>query len=83
MYQDAAGRTKCKMYDDVVTVSHLDEYLAVTETHVTNTFALAELQPAVFAVPKGRTATSTRARSAWSTELTAQATTPASPATTA
>ena len=39
MYQDAAGQTECKMCH-VVNVSHLYEYLAVTETHVTGAFAL-------------------------------------------
>ena len=40
MYQDAAEQTKCKVCD-VVNVSHLYEYLAVTENHVTDDFALA------------------------------------------
>ena len=40
MYQDAAGKTECKVCD-VVKVSHLYEYLAVTENHVTDDFALA------------------------------------------
>ena len=40
IYQAAAEQTKCKVCD-VVNVSHLYEYLAVTETHVTNDFALA------------------------------------------
>ena len=40
MYQDAAGKTECKVSDDV-NVSHLYEYLAVTENHVTDDFALA------------------------------------------
>ena len=40
MYQDAAGKTECKV-SDVVNVSHLYEYLAVTENHVTDDFALA------------------------------------------
>jgi hypothetical protein len=39
MYQDAAGKTECKVSDDV-NVSHLYEYLAVTENHVTDDFAL-------------------------------------------
>ncbi len=39
-YQEAAGKTKCKVCD-VVNVSHLYEYLAVTEIHVTGDFALA------------------------------------------
>ena len=40
MYQDAAEQTGCEVCD-VVNVSHLYEYLAVTENHVTNAFALA------------------------------------------
>lgn len=40
MYQDAAGKTECKVSDDV-NVSHLYEYLAVTENHVIDDFALA------------------------------------------
>ena len=40
MYQDAAEQTECKVCD-VVNVSHLYEYLAVTENHVTDDFALA------------------------------------------
>ena len=40
MYQDAAEQTECKVRD-VVNVSHLYEYLAVTENHVTDDFALA------------------------------------------
>ena len=40
MYQDAGGKTDCKVSDDV-NVSHLYEYLAVTENHVTDDFALA------------------------------------------
>ena len=40
MYQEAAGKTKCKVCD-VVNVSHLYEYLAVTKIHVTGDFALA------------------------------------------
>ena len=39
-YQDAAEQTECKVCD-VVNVSHLYEYLAVTENHVTDDFALA------------------------------------------
>ena len=41
MYQEAAEKTKCKVCD-VVNVSHLYEYLAMTENHVTDDFALAE-----------------------------------------
>ena len=40
MYQDAAEQTECKVCD-VVNVSHLYEYLAVTENHVTDDFALS------------------------------------------
>ena len=40
MYQDAAEQTGCKVRD-VVNVSHLYKYLAVTENHVTDEFALA------------------------------------------
>ena len=40
MYQDTDGKPECKMCD-VVNVSHLYEYLAVTENHVTDDFALA------------------------------------------
>ena len=40
IYPEAAGKTKCKVCD-VVNVSHLYEYLAVTEIHVTDDFALA------------------------------------------
>ena len=40
MYPEAAGKTKCKVCD-VVNVSHLYEYLAVTANHVTDDFALA------------------------------------------
>ena len=39
MYQDAAEQTECKVCD-VVNVSHLYEYMAVTEDHVTGDFAL-------------------------------------------
>ena len=40
MYPGAAGKTECKVCD-VVNVSHLYEYLAVTETHVTGDVTLA------------------------------------------
>ena len=40
MYQDAAEQIECKVCD-VVNVSHLYEYLAVTENHVSDDFALA------------------------------------------
>ena len=40
MYQDAAGKTECKVCGIFVNVSHLYEYLAVTEDHVTGEFAL-------------------------------------------
>jgi hypothetical protein len=39
MYQDAAGQTEGKVCN-VMNVSHLYEYLAVTENHVTGDFAL-------------------------------------------
>ena len=39
MYQDAAGQTERKVCN-VVIVSHLYVYLAVTEGHVTGDFAL-------------------------------------------
>ena len=40
MYQNAAEQTGCKVCD-VVNMPHLYEYLAVTENHVTDGFALA------------------------------------------
>ena len=40
MYQDTAEQTECKVCD-VVNVSHLYEYLAVTENHVTGDVTLA------------------------------------------
>ena len=40
MYPGAAGKTECKVCD-VVNVSHLYEYLAVTENHVTGDVTLA------------------------------------------
>ena len=42
IYQDAAEQTECKVCD-VVKVSHLYEYLVVTENHVNDDFALAEV----------------------------------------
>ena len=42
MYQDAAGKTECKVCD-VVNVSHLSEYLVVTENHVTDDSALEKV----------------------------------------
>ena len=40
VYQGATGKTECKVCD-VVNVSHLSEYLVVTENHVTDDFALS------------------------------------------
>ena len=39
MYQDATGHTECKVCD-VVNVTHLYEYLEVTENNATGVFAL-------------------------------------------
>ena len=77
MYQDAAEQTECKVCD-VVNVSHLYEYLAVTENTATGDFALTG---ATACCVCGTERYDSDASSAWNRELTAQATTPASPAT--
>ena len=81
MYQDAVEKTGCKVCD-VVNMSHLYEYLAVTENHVTDDFALAGAT-ACCVRETGRS--NSDASSSTLRELqkyAAQATTPASTATT-
>ena len=82
MYQDAAEQTGCKVCD-VVNMPHLYEYLAVTESHVTDDFALAEAAAccACGTVRDNSVASSSTLQGLQ--KYAAQATTPASPATTA
>jgi hypothetical protein len=82
MYQDAAEQTGCKVRD-VVNVSHLYAYLAVTENHVTDDFALAGATAYCVCGTGWSNSDASSSTLRGLQKYAAQATTPASTATTA